>query len=353
MKIIKQECWPHTMRLSEPYTIAYETISEAPNVFLKVVTDDGLTGWGCAAPAPEVTGEDIEMVLQAFHHICEPYLQGADPFRYALHMDRLRRELSHSPSTLAMVDMMFYDLMAQKAGEPLYKLLGGFRNSIPTSITIGILPLEETLERARAFYKKGFRIIKLKGGTSVEEDIEKVIRLREEAGSEVEIRFDANQGYEVAQAIEFIKKTEWAMVELLEQPTDKYNDELLREVSAKVHIPVMADESLMSLKDVFRLTRHSSTDMINIKLMKVGGITEALHINSVAKADNVEAMVGCMDESALGIAAGLHFALARPNIIYADLDGHLDLLDDPFAGIIRLEKGILYPAERPGLGVIR
>ena len=351
MKITRLECWAHAMPLTEPYTIAYETISHAVNVFLKVETDNGLAGWGCAAPDMAVTLETPEMVMTAFHDVIEPYLRGADPFHYARLLAELRKQLPYQPSALAMVDMMLFDLMAQKADEPLYKLLGGFRNCIATSITIGILPVAETVERAVGFARKGFKVIKLKGGNNVDEDVEKIARIREAVGNRLEIRFDANQGYTVAEAIAFIHRTEHYKVELLEQPTDKHNEELLKEVALNVSVPVMADESLMTLKDVFHLTSHGCIDMINIKLMKVGGIMEALHINSVAKADSVEAMVGCMDESALGIAAGLHFALSRPNILYADLDGHLDLIDDPFAGMVRLEEGVLYPMDGPGLGV--
>lgn len=339
------------MRLVEPYTIAYETIDTAPNVFLKATADNGLTGWGCAAPDLEVTGETAEMVVRAYNDTIEPFLRGQDPFRYALVLHELRNLIPNARSALAMVDMVLYDLMAQQAGEPLYKLLGGYRSSMPTSITVGIMPVRETVQRAEAFMGKGFRILKLKGGAVLEEDVEKVMLVREKVGKEIEIRFDANQGYSVKDALEFIRRTEQARVELLEQPTDRHNEALLKEVAANVSIPIMADESLMSLKDVFHLTSRGCIDMINIKLMKVGGIMEGLHINSVAKSDNVEAMVGCMDESALGIAAGLHFALSRPNIHYADLDGHLDLIDDPFVGMVRLEEGVLYPMEGPGLGV--
>lgn len=340
------------MHLAVPYTIAYESIYQCDNVFLKVSTDTGITGWGCAAPDRMVTGETAESVIRVYLDIIEPLFKNSDPFRYALLLGKLKKHAAGHPSAMAMADMSLYDLMARKANEPLYKLLGGFRESMLTSITIGILPVKETLESAREMTGRGFKILKIKGGRNLQEDIERVIRLREELGEKIEIRFDANQGYSAEEAIRFIHDTKEACIEIFEQPTNKSNEALLGSVTAKVSVPVMADESIVTLRDVFRLTKNDLIDMINIKIMKVGGISEALHINSVAKSAGVESMIGCMDESELGIAAGLHFALACPNVIYADLDGHLDLKDDPFRGLIRLKDGVLYPGEGPGLGRI-
>ena len=350
MKITHLECWPVEMQLTEPYTIAYEKIDSCVNLILKISTDAGITGWGCAAPDLPVTGETPQGVLNDFKNAIEPWLKGMNPFRYALIDRELQQFLPKSLSARTMADMAIYDILAKKTGVPLYQFLGGYRESIATSITIGILPVEETLAKARDFIKKGFFILKVKGGMDVDEDIEKMIKLRETLGHAIALRFDANQGYNVEQSVRFIKETMDVGIELFEQPTSSSAVELLGEVTSKVPVPVMADESLLSLKDVFHLTSNNWTDMINIKLMKTGGITEAMHINSVAKAAGVEAMVGCMDESALGIAAGLHFALSRPNVHYADLDGHLDLLDDPFAGIVILKDGVLWPGEGNGLG---
>src|SRR5262249_5458611 len=127
--------------------------------------------------------------------------------------------------------------------------------------------------------------------------------------------------------------------------------DLLGSVSRAVGLPVMADESLTSLQDALYLAGRSLVRLFNVKLMKVGGIAAALAIEAVASAAGVGVMVGCMDESALGIAAGLHFALARPGVAYADLDGHLGMRGDPAAGGLVLRQGVLYPPDRPGLGI--
>ncbi len=353
MKITAIEYFRLDMPLKFPYTIAYEEVKKTTNIILKLITDNGLTGWGCAAPDLEVTGETPENVINNIETVVTELLKNQYPFQIEKIQSILKSRLPGAPSTKAMVDIALYDLLARKAKLPLYQLLGGYRHSIATSITIGILPLEETLEQAEKFIKDGFSILKLKGGHSTAEDIEKVMKLREKLGNDFALRFDANQGYSLAESLHFINETEKANIEIFEQPTCRKKDERMGEVTQNIDIPVMADESIKTLKDAFRLASNDRIDMVNIKLMKMGGILESQHINSVAKAAGMEVMVGCLDECSLGISAGLHFALSRPNIEFADLDGHLDLMNDPFTELFHLKKGILYPSDSNGLGNVR
>ncbi len=149
--------------LAIPYTIAYETVSKTTNIILKLNTDKGITGWGCAAPDPEVTGETPEDVIHNIENVITGLLEGQSPFQIARITHLLKQLCPKASSTMAMVDIALYDLMARKAKLPLYQLLGGYRNEIPTSITIGILPLKETIEQAQLLFEKGIYHHQVKG----------------------------------------------------------------------------------------------------------------------------------------------------------------------------------------------
>ena len=351
MKITRTEAWPVTMKLREPYAIAYETVASTTNVFLRVETKGGIVGYGCAAPDLNVTGETAAAVQKIFENVLPAALKGSDPLRPVMILERIAPVLKKYPSALAAVDMALFDIMGKAAGIPLWKLLGGFRRRIKTSVTIGIMPLVDMVNRSRYWIDEGFTCLKIKGGRDVEEDIDRIRKVREAVGPHVELRFDANQGFDVEDSLRFVRATRQVRLELIEQPTPKGEPDLLARVTDRAPVPIMADESLMTLRDAFRIAKHGLADMVNIKLMKVGGIHEALRINSVARSAGLEAMIGCMDESALAISAGLCVALGRPNVMYADLDGHMDLTGDPFSDAVILQKGTLQPTGRPGLGI--
>jgi L-alanine-DL-glutamate epimerase-like enolase superfamily enzyme len=350
MKITRVEAWPVTMRLGEPYAAAYDVLESTTNVFLRIVTDRRIIGCGCAAPDQQATGETVEVVLNALQTVVEPILKGADPLRTALLLERLRGALQEEPSAMAAVAMALFDILGKHCGLPVWKLLGGYRDSIRTSVTVGILPEDQTVERATYWVQQGFQALKIKGGLDVEADVVRVRKVREAVGSHIGLRFDANQGFTAEQALWFIDQTRDACLETLEQPTFQARPELLGQVASRGSVPIMADESVTTLRDAFRLARENLVDMLNVKLMKVGGIAEGLRICAVARAAKMDVMVGCMDESALGIAAGLHLALADPSVAFADLDGHLGLQGDPAAGAVRLHAGTLFPTNEPGLG---
>jgi len=350
MKITRVEAWPASMHLSEPYTIAYERVEIATNIFLRMDTNRGIIGYGCAAPDEYITGETSESVLQDVNGVVSQSIVGSDPLRMAMLLERLKPLLKVKPSVLAAVDMALFDILGKASNLPLWKLLGGYRDRMKTSVTIGIISAEETVAHAKEWIARGFSCLKLKGGKDVDSDIDRVLRVREAVGDRIELRFDANQGFSLEDSLKFVERTRNARLELIEQPTPKGQLDLLGRVTSRVPIPVMADESLMTLRDAFRIARRDLADMVNVKLMKVGGIAEAVQINAVARSAGLEVMVGCMDEAALAIAAGLHFALARPNVAYADLDGHLALSEDPSHGAVILRNGTLFPTNRPGLG---
>ena len=352
MRILSCEVWPVELTLEEPFVIAYSTMERAVNYFLRIDTDAGISGFGCSAFDEEVTGENERTVGTALREIAVPLLIGEDPLSYASILERLHHQIPDQPTAMASVDMALLDIVGKKAGLPLYKLLGGARHAIKSSITIGIQPVDAVVAKAVMWTDRGYRALKIKCGISVEEDIEKLHKVRERVGREVEIYVDANQGYDIQSALRFIRAVDSLGIEFIEQPCDKRKPDafsVLRERSGGT-VPLMADEAILGPEDVLRLIKAGGADLYNIKLAKTGGIWRARQLDAVAAAAGSATMVGCMDEAGLGIAAALHMALSSTNVRYADLDGHVEFIDDPSYDAVRIKDGFVYPNESPGLG---
>jgi o-succinylbenzoate synthase len=352
IRILRVEVIPISFRLAEGYRIAGHTYTTADNILVKVDTADGRTGFGCAAPAAEVTGETAAAALSALQDRLVPLLRESDAADPAGFAGRAVDAAPEAPAARAAAEMALYDLAGRRARVPLVRLLGMRRDRLPTSITLGIDDEAATLDRARRFRDAGFRILKVKIGEDWERDLKTLGALRQSLGPAIVLRADGNQGYRVDQARRFLAALEPGEIELLEQPTPADDLEGMRALADEFATPIMADESVQDARDAARLVEARAADLVNIKLMKSGGIGEAMEIARRTGRAGLGAMIGCMDESRIGIAAALHFALAAPNVERADLDGHLDLVDDVAQGGVLIDHGDILPLhDEDGLGV--
>ncbi len=349
-KIVGIEVHTEHLPLTRPYTIAYETVDAVENVFVRLRTEDGLVGHGVAAPSEHVTGETDAASRAALDQDALQWLVGGDVRRLGALCEELRRRMSAQPAARAAVDTALHDLFAQRLGAPLVDVLGRVHESLPTSITVGIKSVAETVEEAREYVGRGFRTLKIKLGHSLAEDIERLVKLREQWPSGVVIRVDANQGYGLEDVHRFFRETGALDLEFVEQPMPVSVS--MRDLDPAEREKIAADESLLSDADALALAESPrACGIFNIKLMKCGGIRPALRIASIAQAAGITLMWGCMDESRIGIAAALHAALASPATRYLDLDGSLDLASDVVEGGFILEDGCMRTSDAPGLGV--
>jgi L-Ala-D/L-Glu epimerase len=352
MKITSIHCTPIDLKLKEPFAIANETVDVGENVFLSIETDEEISGWGCATP-DSVTSETKETVVDCFNKIIRPLILGEDPLRIHYLNDIIEDNVKGNSSLRAGVNMALYDILGKKAEMPLYKLLGGYRDKIETSVTIGLNPVDTMVEKAKYFVNEGFTCLKIKCGMDADQDIESVLAIRNAVGKSVKIRLDANEGYTLEKALRVVETLErlGADVEILEQPTPAKYLYALKEVTSQCPVPIMADETALTLRDSLKAVKMEIADMINIKLMKIGGITNAIKANTFAEIADIPVMSGCMNESMAAMAASVHFACAFKNVKFADLDSALDFEHDIVSGGARYENGFVIPSDKPGLGI--
>ena len=352
MKITRIESRVEDVPLARPYTIAFRTIDDVQMSFVELSSDDGLTGFGCASPEPHVTGESREACNAALSEDALAWLEGGDPRTLPALCRALEDRMPATPAARAAVDMALHDLLAQHLGVPLVEMLGRAHESLPTSITIGIKPVDETIEEAEEYVGRGFKILKIKLGHSLDEDLARLARVRERIGRGVGIRVDPNQGYSAADVERFVEQTRDLGIEFLEQPMPADDIDAMRALPEEVRARLAADETLLDARDALKLIEPPrACGIFNIKLMKCGGVHAAGRIADIARCAGIELMWGCMDESIVSISAALHVALASPATRYLDLDGSLDLARDVVEGGFVLEDGFMRTTEAPGLGV--
>lgn len=353
-KIKEVNVWSADLGNTKPYTIAFKTITEVKNVFVEVVLDNGITGIGAGNPSEYVVGETIEQSIAALEGKNTEFLVGRDVRHFHQLAYEVQKNFPDNPSARAAADIALHDAFTKFLGVPLVKFLGQKIKKLPTSNTIGIKNVEETLKEAEDYIRRGFKVIKVKLGKNLDEDVERVMKLREKFGNQVILRIDANQGYSVDQTIAFYGRTYDLDIELIEQPLPAKDISGLKSLPKEVREVIAADESLITPADAIELIKPpKAAGIFNIKLMKCGGITQALKIADIAFQEEIDLFWGCNDESIVSITAALHAAFACPNTKYIDLDGSFDLSRDVVKGGFILKDGYMYCSELPGLGVER
>lgn len=339
------------MKLIKPIKIALGVYEHVNSIIVKVETDEGLYGMGECSPVEFVTGESIDTVIPVIKEI-EKRIIGLDPLDIEVIHNTMDRYITNNSAAKAGIDIALYDIRGKLMNAPLYKVLGGYANNIDTDITIPILEPEEMAEDAKKRVAEGFKILKIKGGINPQQDIYSIKLIREAVGNDIALRIDANQGWQVSEAIKVIKAIEKYNVEEIEQPRPYWDLEAMAYLKSRMDIKLMLDESVLSPTDALRAILMKSGDIINIKLMKAGGLYKAEQINTIAQAAGLNCIVGCMAESRIGISAGAHFAAAKSNIIDSDLDGCMFCKDlDYISGGFSIEGGKITLSEKPGLGI--
>ena len=336
------------IKLTRPYTIAYKTTSSIKNIFIKIILNNGMIGLGSSNVSKYVVGLDTS---ESYKNVVDfkNELIGRDISYLVSNVDKVENQFINDPGSKAAYNIALFDAFCKSRNISLGLFLGRIIPELPTSITVGIKDIDETIEEINEYYDSGFRFIKIKLGDKIDYDIERILKINEKFGSNIKIRIDANQGWSIDDTVKFYNETKG--VELIEQPISVENTQQLLKLPDRVKEIIALDESLVTYQDAIKFSQNNYGKIFNIKLMKCGGITSGRKIANIALLNNINLMWGCNDESIISISAALNTALSFSNTKYLDLDGSLDLAKDLVTGGFSLKDGIMKPLNKPGLGV--
>lgn len=340
--------------LKTPFKTALRTVETVEDIVVSIHTDTGHVGYGEAPATAVITGDTHGSIVSAINKFIAPRLIGEEVANLNRITRMIQGALERNTSAKAAVEIAVYDLWAQLYDAPLYKMLGGGEPVITTDITISVDHIDKMVADSLSAVDRGFESLKIKVGKDIGVDIERVRAIYAAVEGRALLRLDANQGWTAKQAVYAMQALEDAGVrlELLEQPVKAQDIDGLKYVTDRVHTPVMADESVFGPLQVIDLIKARAADIINIKLMKTGGISNAIRIADIAALYGVECMIGCMLETSISVAAAVHVAVAKSGVITkVDLDGPSLCAFDPVDGGVTFNESEISITDAPGLGI--
>jgi L-Ala-D/L-Glu epimerase len=340
--------------LKTPFKTALRTVEQVEDIVVTIHTDKGNIGYGGAPATAVITGDTHGSIIEAIHKYIAPRIIGQDIANLNRITQLIQNSLEKNSSAKAAVEIAIYDLFGQLYNAPLYKMLGGGDPVVTTDLTISVDYIDKMVADSVKAVERGFESLKIKVGKDIGIDLERIKAIYAAVEDRALLRLDVNQGWTAKQAVYALQSLEDAGVrlELVEQPVKAQDLEGLKFVTERVHTPIMADESVFGPTQVIELIRMRAADIINIKLMKTGGISNAIHIADIAAMYQVECMIGCMLETSISVAAAVHVAVAKSNVITkVDLDGPSLCAFNPVDGGVIFNESEISITDAPGLGI--
>ncbi len=354
MRITKIQYGNLQIPLRTPFKTALRSVEQIDDIVIRIETDTGFYGYGSAPPTVAITGESKESILRTLKEIIEPLLLNQSVSDLAKLCISVQDACTGNSSAKAAAEIALYDLYAQLQQKPLYQVLGGGTPKLKTDLTISANDIETMLIDCEHAIIRGFTALKIKLGKDSTEDIQRLSRIYQVVAGRASLRIDANQGWSAEQTVAILHTLEKAGMafELIEQPVVANDVAGLKTIKQHVQTPVLADESAFSLEQVKNLIERDAVDLINIKLMKTGGLSQAITIADYCAEHSIQCMMGCMLEGAISAAAAVHMAVAKQHVITKiDLDGPTLGAFNPIDSNVLFNDAVISVTDTPGLGI--
>jgi len=353
MKITEIRLGRISVPLRVPFKTAMRTVTSVEDVIVEIHTDTGAVGYGEAPPAGVITGDTIGAIIGAIEDHIGKSILGRDVDDFEDVLQAVQMCVQKNTSAKAAVDMALWDLYGQLHKIPVYKLMGGARKTIVTDITISVNSPEEMAQDALNAIRRGYDCLKVKVGVNPAMDVARLAAVRKAVGDDVCMRIDVNQAWKPKEAVRILNEMQekGLRIEFVEQPVAAHDIDGLKYVTEHSYVPVLADESMFSPADAMMIMRKGAADLVNIKLIKCGGLYNALKIVSAAEVYGVECMIGSTMEAKISINAAVELACAKKIITKIDLDAPILCSEDPILGGAVFNEKDITVSDEPGLGI--